>query len=159
MTWEYHLALAALSLACGGMAWYDWRDRSFWGPLYPITAALTVPWLASFGWLGALTLAYSGAMVAAGLVIARRGSWGAGDAMAMGTVGLNPGILVLSTFSTAVAVVAYRLASGPGPRSEFDAFWRRVEGRPSPAGLPYATILGLSGLAFIGAQVLLGALG
>ena len=149
MSWQYGLAIGALSLACAWMAWEDWRRRRFFGPLYFAASAACLPWMLTLGWYGWLVGGYSLALVGVGLLMARAGVWGSGDALALGTVALQPTVLVLAAACSAVAVAAWRAGRGPGP-SRFAAFWLAAEGAPpGRPRLPFATVLGASALVFL----------
>lgn len=151
--WQYSLSLWALLGACLAMALGDLRRRKFFGPLYPLAVLASVPFLATQGAAGPLVLAYSLAMVGVGLWFAWSGVWGAGDALALGVVALQPLVLVLAAGAAAAGVAGWRLRRGPAPPA-FASFWAAAEGgRPDP-GLPYAAVLGLAAAPFLALALL-----
>lgn len=156
MGWQLDLALLALALASGWMAWEDWAHLRFPSPLYGLAVLACIPLATTLGWFGWLLLGYSLAMVAVGLALARAGVWGSGDALALGVVGLQPVVFLLSAACAALGVALYRLARGPRP-SRFAAFWSLADGRPVGRDrLPYATALGLPAVAFLALEALAG---
>jgi hypothetical protein len=134
------------------MAWDDFAHRRFFAPLYPLAFLLCWPWLASLGAVGLFVVAYSLGMAVVGGALAAGGWWKAGDALALGVVGLDPAVLVLAAACAAAGALAFRFSPrrdrGPAPTGRpFADFWARAEWRPPT--YPFAGALGLAALPFL----------